>query len=517
MKFFRLLYPLFFTLFPILQFYSSNRKEVVLTSIWMPIAIAFGLTLTWWVIMRFLLKSSTRASFMTVIATLFFYSYGHIRSFLFSYLLKSGTIFRVDRNYVVFLIVCILAYALWKFFISAKDPKTLQLFLAFAGFYLVFINLFQIVPYEIHKLANPTTKGKNLLSVKKQSIENKPDIYYIIPDRYGNSSVLSKYYDFDNSDFINFLKEKGFYVAEDSFANFPKTHLSIASSLNLEYINYLSDKLGRDYSSYTPAFDLVENNKVANTLISLGYKYFYFGDWWEPTRISRIADENINLFVDSNEFTRKFFETTALNAFPNSYLEKLFVAYSPDKQYNNLLYKFDKLGTIAKRQSPKFIFAHMLMPHYPYLFDKNCKRKEDLEGIGEKGQYLAELQCSNALLKKAITGILAHSKKPPIIIIQSDEGPFDFTEMKRSGEDTDWTKVSQKALETHMKIINAYYVPDEIKKSLYPGITPVNSFRVVFNALFKTKMDILDDTSYFIPNIDRPYDFYEITDKLKGK
>ena len=48
-----------------------------------------------------------------------------------------------------------------------------------------------------------------------------------------------------------------------------------------------------------------------------------------------------------------------------------------------------------------------------------------------------------------------------------------------------------------LSILNAYYVNDQAKSSLYPSITPVNSFRVIFNSLFNTKIPLLDDTSYY--------------------
>jgi tRNA(Ile)-lysidine synthase TilS/MesJ len=53
-------------------------------------------------------------------------------------------------------------------------------------------------------------------------------------DAYGRSDVLKDLYDIDNNDFIRYLKEKNFYVAEDSHSNYNQTRLSLASSLNME-------------------------------------------------------------------------------------------------------------------------------------------------------------------------------------------------------------------------------------------------------------------------------------------
>ena len=51
--------------------------------------------------------------------------------------------------------------------------------------------------------------------------------------------------------------------------------------------------------------------------------------------------------------------------------------------------------------------------------------------------------------------------------------------------------------EARMAILNAYYLPGDGAKMLYPTITPVNSFRVVFNAYFGQEYPILPDTSLY--------------------
>ena len=48
-----------------------------------------------------------------------------------------------------------------------------------------------------------------------------------------------------------------------------------------------------------------------------------------------------------------------------------------------------------------------------------------------------------------------------------------------------------------MSILNAYYVNAETKTSLYATITPVNSFRIIFNHYFGYNLPLLEDTSYY--------------------
>ena len=49
-----------------------------------------------------------------------------------------------------------------------------------------------------------------------------------------------------------------------------------------------------------------------------------------------------------------------------------------------------------------------------------------------------------------------------------------------------------------MPILDAYYVSDEARADLYPEITPVNSFRVLFNHYFDADYPYLEDLSYYV-------------------
>ena len=61
----------------------------------------------------------------------------------------------------------------------------------------------------------------------------------------------------------------------------------------------------------------------------------------------------------------------------------------------------------------------------------------------------------------------------------------------------DLDKITKPQFDERMGILNAYYLPKGGNKTLYKTITPVNSFRKIFNHYFKTDYKILDDVSYF--------------------
>jgi len=101
--------------------------------------------------------------------------------------------------------------------------------------------------------------------------------------------------------------------------------------------------------------------------------------------------------------------------------------------------------------------------------------------------------------------LLENYETPPIIILQADHGP---------GSMLDWDSLENSNIHERAGILNAYYVPEETKKMLYQNISPVNSFRVIFNSLFNNEFKILEDKTYFTL-WDKPYKFIDINNQLQ--
>ena len=94
----------------------------------------------------------------------------------------------------------------------------------------------------------------------------------------------------------------------------------------------------------------------------------------------------------------------------------------------------------------------------------------------------------NQLVLAAVEDILANSAMPPLIILQADHGP---------GAYFDWESLKNTYLPERLGILNAYYFPDQMYANLYPTITPVNSFRVVLDQYFGTRMGFVGRSALF--------------------
>jgi hypothetical protein len=168
-----------------------------------------------------------------------------------------------------------------------------------------------------------------------------------------------------------------------------------------------------------------------------------------------------------------------------------------------------------------FVFAHVLAPHPPFVFGADGQEVEpdypfswadgsSFMSLASRASYISGYREQAAFISKriqqTIDEILSESAAPPIIVIQGDHGP---------GSMFDFASVDNSTLTERMSILNAYYFPDRNYSTLYPGITPVNSFRVILNDYLGTDFKLLADRNYFV-TLDRPYNFIDVTDKMEG-
>ena len=354
---------------------------------------------------------------------------------------------------------------------------------------------------------------------------DSPDIYYIILDGYSRADVLQNIYGFDNREFIDALRERGFYVAEESRSNYIRTVVSLSSSLNMGYINFAEKQAGWRSVNYLPLFDLIRRAQAQTLLSEAGYSIiavdsdFPFTDW-------RDADVYLSPYnVRLPEFERVFLGTTAVGSVYDTGLPLMggLRAWLPLAAYETrrtkIQFAFNQMETIAGIGSPKFAFIHIIAPHPPFVFDRNGSALvtgrpfANLDGENYRGSrdeyltfYVEQIQFVNSETLRAIDAILANAATPPVIIIQGDHG---------GGSQLDPRSLEASCLYERVSILNAYYMPDGKTDWLYPSITPVNSFRVVFNTYFGTDYPLLPDRTYYSPHIN-PYQFVEITGRIES-
>lgn len=521
------IHPFLFAVFPILFLYDHNIQEVILTVLPVPLLFLLVSTAVFLLLLNIVIKDMAKTSLIATLYLILVFSYGHIHSLIANFEIELGSFVLGQDKLLYSMWTPILIFGTYYIVKKITNTKPIESFLTVAGIILIATSLFGIGTYEIKndrikKLLFPSNLSFDTKKINLSDEENLPDIYYFIFDRYTNFDIIENYYEYDISGFSNYLDEKGFYVTTNTHSNYPATFLSLGSSLNMEYLNYLSKELGEDSTDRSVVRSKIQDNEVQNILKTAGYKYVNIGSWYQPTRTNKNADLNLTYnplqltFINLDEFSTRLFETTMFTPI----LLKVTQSgpdgiFARDDHRNRILFQFQKLEELNDfySESPKFVFAHILSPHGPYVLDQNCEAIT-LEEVKEERleNYLNQLTCTNSKLESLIDKILSYSKNS-IIVLQADEGPAPI----KYNLSENWAKSDSRALEEKFGILNAYYFPDKKYDLLYQSITPVNTFRLIFDQYFGTDYGFLEDRVYVWENPDKPYKFHDITKKIRGE
>ncbi|MGE5457286.1 MAG: hypothetical protein ACM3RX_02920 [Methanococcaceae archaeon] len=342
-----------------------------------------------------------------------------------------------------------------------------------------FLNVLSIIFLFIILIQNIKANNTNITLKNRDKItegkvgRNTPNIYYIILDSYTGNNSLKKYWNFDNSEFINYLKSKGFYVA-NSNSNYNYTPYSLSSSLNMSYLD-LDNNREKSKKNFNDLLNLINNCRAVKFIKNNGYRFINYSFFDVSNQSKSYRDHFLfqDRFFSRSIFTMLFSGITDIR--DQDELKSL------PKDNLTVLNKVKNLTLDSNKRY--FVYAHLLLPHFPYFFDHNGKLTPfiDAYSTGDQQRYLEQLRFTNKLITDCIETILRNSKSKPIIIIQGDHG-FRFLQNKDQ-------------LAESFSILNAYLFPDNDYSSLYDSISPVNTFRVMLNKYFGTKLNLLNDHS----------------------
>lgn len=353
--------------------------------------------------------------------------------------------------------------------------------------------------------------------------ERRPDIYYIVLDRYANGWTMDHLYGHDNEPFLDDLRDRGFAIAGEAWANYFKTHLSLTSSLNMDFVDgaTLASEAERmeDGREFVPINARLSGPLVGPvTLQSLGYEYVHVGTWYPATAGNAAADVTIN-YGDGLEFSTALVETTALSLLSPSRPERSArTIYTPTivRQFHE--YSFDQLAASAERDGPTFVFAHFQLPHPPYVYtaDGGAPTWHEQQRP-EPEQYVDQVRYTNDRVLETIDQIIATSEDEPVIVLMADEGPF--PEAYAADErGFDWLEATPEQVAQKFGILNAMRLPgvDAEDAGLHPRSSPVNTLRIVLNAYFGAELPLLPDSIFLSPSHANPYAFVTIERTADG-
>jgi len=509
------LHPYFFAIFPIFSLFDRNKDLVSISCLLLPLTISVLFILIFMVSIRFFIKDKIKTGILISAFVFLFFFFGHLINYLEIRYVSFGEIIITTTQLLLFLWINILFVVFSVIIKNKQNLFSLNKILNIVSIALIVIPLTSMASYYL--ITKNFFKTSNLaenLSFSKKT-DKLPDIYYIILDGYARGDVLKQIYDYDNSSFLGYLSNKGFYIGHESRSNYAQSYLSMTSSLNFDYIPNLNNNLESESEDRNFLKTAIANNSLFKVLKKNGYLIVAVPGTWEEDSLN----EDIRIkpsFIYLNDFTTKLIGITPIS--PILPIKKIQLML----MRKNLIDSIRLIPEIAEIDQPTFVYAHILSPHPPFLFGKNGEPVIPSGMIvGTDGshyfkyypgpqkyrkQYRDQVNFLNTLVREMIDEILEKSINPPVIILQSDHGP---------GSLTDWEDHKQTDMKERLSILNAYHVPENWKTDLYPSITPVNTFRVINNNLFGSQLEILPDNSYF-SEWNKPYNFIDVTDLLKS-
>lgn len=498
------LYPWLMPAIPILHFIATNPVHFSINEAVIPIGVVLMAVSAGMVGLRLLLNDWYRPAATISTVVVLFFAFGHI---------ERALDYRIDERVLLAVTLVVGVSAVAR---TVRRPPPISAgwtkFLNLASAILLVVNIAGLVAAAATSLGrNPPNNSESLEylashllpdGIPPVSTSRKPDIYYIILDSYARNDALDG---FDNTQFLNELRSRGFYVADSAISNYPSSIRSIPSSLNLSYLedlDYRGDLSDKDL------VDIANRSALAAILKTLGYKYIHFRSGTHVSDNSPLADVTLTFTpngvlvgaasddsrgqIVSRRFWRALIETTLLRPMVGEYF--LVSDTTPYSWWSprRTLQMFEVLSAESDSGSPKFVFAHIMKPHRPATFDRhgNYLSGNRVHEVGSRtvalsdefsdshdpsvpNAYVGQLIYVNSLVLNAIDAIIRSSDSPPIIVLSADHGPAGKT--------------------PRHEILAAFHLPYGGNQGLYPSISSVNHFRYILDYYFRLGIGLTED------------------------
>jgi len=422
--------------------------------------------------------SATVSSLLTISLSVLFFFFGVIQDFL----LKHSLTYYLSKTYVLFFIM--LAPAVYLFI---KKPEAKKL-LKFLSAFLLFFCISEVI-LLLYKVKNfnetPRLTEKVVLNKKQKTNSDSFNIYHIIFDGYTNSATLQKEFGFYNS-IDSFLRDHHFYVAGKTKSNYNFTPYSLASTLQLCYLELSVEQLERTYKNYLSGNQLYRDNVVFNFFKESGYEVHSFSileDYEHLNKLGTFVPKTPAFSIRSKTLERIILNpwlwhklTAKKESLPESVKKSL---------HNYIEYNQKALANVLSQVGNQLVFnfTHFLLPHEPYVYRRAALDSLIFADVMDHRQgYIMQVQYVNGLIKNVVTELQKNKKN--IIIIQGDHG---------------FREYGFPSVLTQLETFNAFYFPNQDYHLLYDSISLVNTYRIVLKQYFQQEVPLLKD-QYFIPS-----------------
>jgi hypothetical protein len=505
------------TFYPLLFLWAVNISQIDPAVVIRPFLFTLLGSAILYGMLYLVFHKGTKAALIGTLLLIAFFTYGDVY-----YAARNVPALNIFNHHLVLfpIYLLVLGVGIWGI-LRIKKYDNYVLYLNTISLVLVLLQVVEL-SYAYIRTSYAASRPVKLQSglTLPTNLKDMPDIYVIVLDTYMRSDALKQDLGYDNSAFINQLNQMGFYVASCGHPNYTFTYASISSLLDMRYIPgaYAND-VWDEFSNNGFWSGLLKNTEVHQQLESVGYKTVAFQ---EPAPLVQFDDSDILIGVDHPTISSQYlypFEAIYVNSTaaillnaldPKGRVEQLVLGNFASKNAGTVdfsgvtgvnrdlvisratstLFILNHLLDVPAIAGPKFTYAHIFVPHTPFVFGPDGEIMTDpgfyssIQGKAvsdeyEKQGYLNQIQYIDKAIVPVLHTLISKSKRPPIIVLLGDHG------LQAENRNTD---------------LLAYYLPNGSGK-LYPSISPVNSFRLIFDEYFGANYPLLPDLTYVGDNM----------------
>ncbi len=477
-----LLAPLLFGLYPSLYFYTKNANMVKIASYWRVLGVYFLLILAVYLVSLVIHKfNAIKAANGAAIFLLFFNIYG----MLFTEL-SNANLFRVEHLTMLPLFLFLAGYSVWflnRF--KTKKAATIWRWITLVSVLLITITILKLIPIEVKKAQTQRAAAREQIATVSAAGNNYPDIYYLLFDEFSGFEAMRAYFNNTEVDgFKAFLEDTGFFVGEEVYGSSNHTVHQMAVRLNYNEYPYI-------HGDQPIWHEALANASGIAYLDAKGYSTMVFEEisMLHPTLPNIKADYLFHYNHNSSEDLGTLFDeygvlvadTTMAYAFERQYK----VDNPHDLMHRDFLYFVKaRLPNLDDVPGPRFVYAHLMIPHQPFMFDRNGALIDSAffrSWNSYEGQYIYTMK----YIEELVTDILknADPANPPVIILQSDHG----ARIRKNNEEL--PGFPQDMLRN---ILFAVYLPGYDISTIPQDVNPINTLPIVFNHYFGEDIPLME-------------------------
>lgn len=499
-------HPVFFATYPIVLLYTVNAGQVVQRDFIEALAASLLLATVFMGVSWGILRDVRKAALLTSLLMFYFFFFRWANMPLHS---TGLPIPRAVSRWILLPLhlAAFAAVVVWLL----RTSKTLHNATHVLNVVGVFLLATSFLPLLTHRTTTPAlpqpVDAGPLDPSFKAPLSYRPDIYFIVLDQYPRTDTLRNVFKYDNSAFLGQLRGMGFTVLTRCASNYPRTTMSISSTLNMNYLDVLLGKVREDNMDLGIPAKLVSHSAAFAFVHARGYRTVYI-----PPEFGAGTPVDVDVFLDStsrlSDFHRVLIDMTPIQ----DIMDAASAEFSPAELHRrHVRYSLEQLRRLPRMgHSPMFVYAHIICPHAPIVFGAEGEPVDALlldepradwsREPGVRAAYAQQVAFISSQAVRVVRDILDRSPRPPVIILCSDHG----TEFE-----VDWGRPEKSNLQERMANLQCYYLPAGGEKLLYPTMTNVNMFRLVFSYYLGGKYELLPDRSYFSPSR-TPYRFVHV-------